>query len=168
MEDINVFLAHAVELEREAARRYEELADSMRTDGNAEVEKFFRQMAVFSRKHLALAIERGGFHQLPALAAAGYSWPDGISPEQFDWIGVDCLIDANNALALALDGERRGHAFYAGIAAATGDPEVRTMAREFAEEEAEHVAELEKWIGRYAPQSAASPLAPSAHPARGG
>ncbi|MDP1924905.1 MAG: ferritin family protein [Thiobacillus sp.] len=168
MEDINLFLAHAVELEREAARRYEELADSMRTDGNVAVEAFFRQMAVFSRKHLALAAERGGFRQIPALTPAEYVWPDGLSPEQFDWIGVDCLIDANNALALALDGERRGRAFYAGIAAATGDPEVRTMAREFAEEEAEHVAELEKWIGRYAPQSTASPLSPNAHPASGG
>ena len=151
MEDINLFLAHAVELEREAARRYEELADSMRTDGNAEVEKFFRKMAMFSRKHLALAIERGGFRHVPALGAEEYQWPDGISPEQFDWIGVDCMIDANHALELALDGERRGHAFYADVAATTGDPEVRAMAQEFAAEEAEHVVELEKWIGRYAP-----------------
>lgn len=160
MEDINLFLAHAVELEREAARRYEELADSMRTDGNTAVEKFFRKMAVFSRKHLALAMERGGFRQLPALDAESYAWPDGISPEQFDWIGVDCMIDANNALELALDGERRGHAFYADIAATTGDPEVRVMAEEFASEEAEHVAELEKWIGRHAPQKEKAPLGP--------
>ncbi len=153
MEDINLFLAHAVELEREAARRYEELAESMRTDGNAKVEKFFRRMATFSRKHLALAMERGGFRSVPTLTPDEYLWPDGISPEQFDWMGVDCMIDANSALALALDGERRGHAFYADIAATTGDPEVRAMAREFAEEEAEHVAELEKWIGRYAPQT---------------
>ena len=153
MEDINLFLAHAVELEREAARRYEELAESMRTDGNAKVEKFFRRMATFSRRHLALAMARGGFRSVPALTPDEYIWPDGISPEQFDWMGVDCMIDANSALALALDGERRGHAFYADIAAASGDPEVRAMAREFAEEEEEHVAELEKWVGRYAPQT---------------
>jgi rubrerythrin len=150
MEDINLFLAHAVELEREAARRYEELADGMRTCGSIKVEKFFRQMAAFSRKHLTLAMERGGFRRLPALAPDDYVWPDGVSPEQFDWIGVDGMLDASSALLLALDGERRGHAFYADIAATTTDPEVRAMAREFAEEEAEHVAELEKWIGRYA------------------
>lgn len=153
MDDINVFLAHAVELEREAARRYEELADSMRTDGNAQVEKFFRQMATFSRKHLALAMQRGGFRQVPALAADEYQWPDGISPEQFDWIGVDCMIDVNNALELALDGERRGLAFYAEIATTTKDPEVKAMAIEFTAEEAEHVEELEKWISRRATQS---------------
>lgn len=151
MEDINVFLARAVELEREAARRYEKLADSMRTDGNAVVEKFFRKMAMFSRKHLALVIERGGFSRVQALVTEEYQWPDGISPEQFDWIGVDCMIDADHALELALDGERRGHAFYADVAATTGDPEVRVMAQEFAAEESEHVTELEKWIGRYAP-----------------
>ena len=150
MEDINLFLAHAVELEREAARRYEDLADSMRTDGNAEVEKFFRKMAVFSRKHLAQAVARGGFRQIPALTPAEYVWPDDISPEQFDWIGVDCMIDVNNALEIALDGERRGHALYSDIAVSTADPEVKMMAQEFAEEEAAHVAELEKWIGRYA------------------
>lgn len=148
MEDINVFLAHAVELEREAARRYEELAETMRAEKSAEVEKFFRRMAVFSRKHLALAMERGGFRQLPAMPAQDYLWPDGISPEQFDWIGVDSMMDVHSALDLALDGERRGHAFYAGIAAITRDPEVKRMAVEFADEEAEHVAELEKWIAR--------------------
>jgi rubrerythrin len=149
MEDINVFLAHAVELEREAARRYEELAESMT---NAEAGKFFQKMAAFSRKHLALAVERGGFRQLPALAVEEYIWPDGVSPEQFDWIGVDTMMDVNSALELALDGERRGHAFYAGVVAVTHDPEVKAMAREFADEEAEHVAELGKWIARYAAQ----------------
>jgi rubrerythrin len=153
VEDINVFLAHAVELEREAARRFEELAESMQADRNVEVGKFFRQMAVFSRKHLALAMERGGFHSLPALSADEYTWPDGVSPEQFDWIGVDSMMDVGNALDLALDGERRGHAFYAGIAAMTRDPEVKAMANEFAAEEAEHVAILEKWIARYTDKS---------------
>ncbi len=148
MEDIRQFLAHAVELEREAARRYEELAESMRAESNAEVEKFFRRMATFSRKHLALAMERGGFRHLPVLSAEDYVWPDGISPEQFDWIGVDGLMDVSYALNLALDGERRGRAFYADVATTTGDPEVKAMAEEFADEEAVHVAELEKWIAR--------------------
>jgi len=150
VEDINVFLAHAVELEREAARRFEELAESMHADRNIEVGKFFRQMAVFSRKHLALAMERGGFHSLPALSAEEYTWPDGVSPEQYDWIGVDSMMDVGNALDLALNGERRSQIFYADIAASTHDPEVKAMAKEFADEEAEHVSLLEKWISRYA------------------
>ena len=54
------------------------------------------------------------------------------------------------ALALALDGEQRSHAFYAGIAAITHNVRLKRMADEFASEEAEHVAELEKWIDRCA------------------
>ncbi len=153
MEDIKLFLAHAVELERESARRYEELAASMRADGNTTVEKFFRKMAAFSRKHYTEAMERGGFRRLPALPAHEYQWPDGVSPEQFGWIGVDAMIDVKHALELALDSERRGQAFYAGIADRSTDHEVRVMAREFAAEEAEHVAELEKWLGRHAGKS---------------
>ena len=152
MEEINLFLAHAVELECESARRYEELAESMRADGNKPVEKFFRKMATFSRKHLADAIARGGFRRLPVLQPHEYIWPDGVSPEKFGWIGVDTMMDVHLALELALDSERRGQAFYAGFASASADPDVRHMALEFAAEEAEHVAELEKWIDRYAPQ----------------
>ncbi|MHB1582112.1 MAG: ferritin-like domain-containing protein [Acidithiobacillus sp.] len=146
MDDICIFLVHAIELEREAARRYEELAESMRADGNLKVEKFFRTMAIFSRKHLALAMERGGFQQLPILSREEYWWPDGVSPEQFTWIGVDGFIDVAYALDLALDGEMRGHAFYQEVFSNTHDPEVKRMALEFADEEAEHVAELQKWI----------------------
>jgi len=61
MDDLHLFLAHAIQLEREAARHYEELTEQMQTAGNSEVAVFFRQMAVFSRKHLGEAMERGGF-----------------------------------------------------------------------------------------------------------
>ena len=149
MDSIHLFLAHAVELERDSARRYEELTESMRTDGNSKVEAYFRKMAKFSRKHLAVAVERGGFRDLPVLAPEEYSWPDNISPEQYNWVGVDGSIDVISALDFALESERRGHAFYADIASTTEDPEVRVMASEFAAEEAEHVAELEKWVSRY-------------------
>ena len=152
MEEINLFLAHAVELECESARRYEELAESMRVDGNKAVEKFFRKMATFSRKHLADAIARGGFRRLPVLEPHEYNWPDGVSPEKFGWVGVDAMMDVHLALELALDSERRGQAFYADFASASADPDVKAMAHEFATEEAEHVAELEKWIDRYAVQ----------------
>lgn len=149
MDPISIFLAHAVELECESARRYEELAESMRAYGNKAVEKFFRKMATFSRKHLADAIARGGFRRLPVLQPHEYTWPGGVSPEKFGWIGVDAMMDVHLALELALDSERRGQAFYAGFASAFADPDVRHMALEFAAEEAEHVAELEKWIDRY-------------------
>jgi rubrerythrin len=146
MNKVERFLAHAIQLEREAARRYEELAASMVTDGNRELQDFFGRMAYFSRRHLAEAQARGGFRDVPSLAPDEYDWPDGTAPETAGWEGVDALMSASEALELALVSERRGHAYYATIAATTQDPEVRDLARQFAQEEAEHVKELEKRV----------------------
>jgi rubrerythrin len=146
MNDVELFLAHAIQLEREAARRYEELAAAMGTEGNAELKRFFVRMGQNSRKHLAEAVARGGFRELPELSPAEFRWPEGVSPEVADWAGVDALMDARGALLLALDSERRGHAYYAAMAATGNDPELKDLAAEFAAEEAEHVAELERLV----------------------
>ena len=146
MNDVERFLAHAVRLEREAARRYEELAAAMGTEGQRELRNFFARMAHYSRLHLAQAQERAGFRSLPDLAPHEFEWPDGIAPETAGWAGVDAQMDSRAALELALDGERSGHAFYAAIAATTTDIELRAIAGEFAAEEAEHVAELQRLI----------------------
>lgn len=146
MNDIHLFLRHAIELERESTRRYEELSEAMKTLGNHEIEAFFRKMAYFSRQHLADAVERGGFRHLAKLPEIEFQWPNGVSPEQFAWVGVDGFLGIDQALELALDSERNGYAFYATVAATSTNPRVQAMAGEFAAEEAGHVAELEKWI----------------------
>lgn len=146
IDDIETFLVHAITLERDAARRYEDLAQVMRTAGNDEVRKLFERMAHFSRLHLNEAMERGGFRDLPTLAPADFRWPGGESPEAASWHGIDGLIDVPAALEIALEGERAGTAFYEGVAETARDPEVVRMAREFASEEAGHVCELQRWI----------------------
>lgn len=150
MNEVERFLAHAVQLEREAARRYEELGAAMGTEGNAELKAFFGRMARYSRQHLAQASARAGFRDVPPLAAEDYVWPEGTSPETAEWAGVDALMGPREALELALASERRGHAYYGAIAATTTDPEVRLLAQEFTREEGEHVAELEKLLARCA------------------
>lgn len=144
MQDVEIFLAHAITLEREAARRYEELAAAMGTEGNAELRRFFTEMAGYSRKHLAEAVARGGFREVPELAPGEFQWPDGVSPEVADWVGVDASLDARGALKLALDSECRCQAWYAAVAATTPDAELKALAQEFAAEEAEHMVALEK------------------------
>jgi rubrerythrin len=146
MNDVERFLAHAIALEREAARRYEELSAAMGTEGNRELREFFDRMAHFSRLHLKEARDRAGFRDLPVLAESDYDWPDGIAPETADWVGVDAHLDARGALQLAIESERRGHAYYAAIAATTTDAELRHIAAEFAAEEGEHLAALERLI----------------------
>jgi rubrerythrin len=146
MDIVERFLAHAVQLERDAARRFEELSAAMNTDGNRELQQFFARMAHYSRKHLAEASARAGFRDLPPLAPEEFEWPDGMSPETAGWEGVDAQMGAREALELALASERRGHAFYAGVAASTHDQELRAIATAFAEEEIEHVKQLEKLL----------------------
>lgn len=150
MNNIEKFLAHAIALEREAARRFEDLAVTMGTEGNAELKAFFNRMAGYSRKHLAQAVARGGFREVPELTPNKFEWPDGTSPEVADWVGVDAFMDARSALQLALESEQRGHAWYAAVAATTQDAELCALASEFAAEEAEHVELLQKLIVAYA------------------
>ncbi len=149
MDDVNLFLVHAIQLERDAARRFEDLMHSMQTAGNREVEGLFRRLGELSRMHLHEAMARGGFHALPEISPADFQWPEGMTPEAVTWHGVDYGLDVPGALEAALAGERSGHAYYEAIAGTTRDPEVATMARSFANEEAQHVSELERWIARF-------------------
>ncbi|EWY38893.1 rubrerythrin [Skermanella stibiiresistens SB22] len=149
MNDVAEFLAYAIKLEEDAAARFSDLAESMKTYGNQEIAEFFGKMAHFSRMHLAEARKRSGFHKMPVMKPEDFVWPDDESPEATSMEGSHYLMTAEYALDLALDSEERGFAFYDNIAKGTKDPEVRMMAEEFALEEAEHVAELKKWVSRY-------------------
>ena len=149
MDSVSLFLVHAIQLERDAARRFEDLMHSMQMVGNREVERLFRRLGELSRMHLRSAMARGGFQALPELAPDEFQWPDGMTPEAAGWHGVDAGLDVLGALQLALAGERSGRDYYATVAETTTDPEVRTMSSSFALEEAQHVTELERWLTRY-------------------
>jgi rubrerythrin len=144
MNSVQTFLAHAILLESAAAQRSDELADAMQTWGNREVEAFFRKMAEYSRLHLQEAMARAGFRQVAELPAEGYEWPDGVDPESPDWWGVDGMMGIEQAIENALEGEKRGLAYYEGVAAGTSNMKLKALAEEFAAEEREHVAELER------------------------
>ncbi|MBC7906794.1 MAG: ferritin family protein [Rhodospirillaceae bacterium] len=150
MNSVEEFLVYAARLEQEAALRFDELADAAASFSNREVAEFFRQMAHFSRLHLAEAKKRGGFQNLPEMSPGQFEWPDSESPEATAIWGADPNMDVNQAMDLALEAEKRGLAFYADVLAATTDPEIKVMAAEFVEEEAEHVAAIERWIERLA------------------
>ena len=48
METVEEFLAYAMNLEREAAERFGQLADAMESSGNRDVGKLFRQLSEYS------------------------------------------------------------------------------------------------------------------------
>jgi 2-oxoglutarate ferredoxin oxidoreductase subunit beta len=149
MNDKGEFLAHALALENEAAERYDELADSMDQHNNAEVAELFRKLAEYSRKHAAEVFERVGNIKVPHLAPWEYQWPGSESPETGSIGSSHYLMTAYHALTLALHNETRGHDYYANVAAKSKNAEVRALADEMAEEEAEHISTLMEWLPRY-------------------
>ena len=146
MESVEQFLAYSIKLEEEAALRFDQLADAMQSAGNREVGKLFRRLADYSRLHMQTARERSGFHELPRFKAGEYEWPDIESPETAAIWAADPFIGREQALEVALEAEGASLAYYRGILEATQDPQVRAFAKEFVEEETEHVAELERWL----------------------
>jgi len=138
------FLAHAVALEQEAADRYLELADMMEAHRNDAVSAVFRSMTRFSQMHCDSIKLRIGSIKLPQLKSWEYRWrsPPEVGGEE----GFDYLIDGYNALKYAHANELRAMQYYRSVAEASEDPEVKRLAGEFAHEETEHVAALDKWI----------------------
>ncbi len=146
MQTVEEFLAHTIQLESEAALRFGQLADAMTTAGNREVGLLFRRLADYSLLHLGDARERSGFRNLPVLNTNDYRWPDIESPEAAAIWAADPFIGIEQALQVALDAEAAGLAFYDEVLRTTDDPEIRVLAREFVHEEAQHVAELRRWM----------------------
>jgi rubrerythrin len=146
MNTVEEFLAHTIQLEREAALRFGQLADAMNTAGNRTVAKLFRRLADYSLLHLGDAQARAGFRDLPDMQNSDYRWPDIESPEAAAIWATDPFIGIEQALQVALEAETAGLAFYRDVLDATQDPEIKVLAKEFVEEEAEHVAELQRWI----------------------
>ena len=146
MQSVEEFLAYAVKLEEEAALRFGELADAMQSCGNRDVGKLFRRLSDYSRLHLADAKARSGYRDIPDLKPGEFDWPDFESPESAAIWAADPFIGREQALEIARDAEQASLDYYRRIFDTTADPEIRVLAKEFAEEETGHVAEIEKWI----------------------
>ena len=146
---VEEFLAYSIHLETEAAARFGELADAMESGGNKEVAELFRQLAGYSRMHLADARARSAYREMPQLQPWDMVWPDLESPESAAIWGADPLLGRAEALQIALAAETAGRDYYKSILDTTDDPEVKRFAAEFAAEEADHVAELKRWIAAH-------------------
>lgn len=149
MKTVEEFLAYAVKLEEEAALRFGELADVMQTCGNTDVAKLFRRLSDYSRLHLADARARASFRDMPQMSTREYVWPDLESPETAGIWAADPMIGRGQALEIARDAEEASLNYYRGVFESTQDPEIRVLAKEFLEEESEHVREINKWIAAH-------------------
>jgi len=138
------FLAHAVALEQEAADRYLELADMMEAHRNDAVSAVFRDMVRFSEMHRDEIKARVASIELPQLKSWEFRWrsPPEVGGEE----GFDYLMEPYHALKYARENEMRTLQYYRSVGQESADAEVKRLAAAFAEEEAEHVAALDKWI----------------------
>jgi rubrerythrin len=152
---VETFLSYAIKLEEEATLRFAQLADAMDNSGNKPVGALFRKLSDYSRLHLADAKARAGFRDVPVMMPQEYQWPDFESPETASIWATDPMIAYDQAMEIALESEKRGHAFYKLVLDTTDNPEIKVLAKEFVEEEAEHVQWLEQWISDYAHKQAA-------------
>ena len=140
------FLAHAVALEHEAAERYLELADMMESYRNDAVSSLFRDMVRFSQLHRDEIKARVGTIELPKLKSWQYRWS--TPPEMGGEEGFDYMIEPYHALKYARGNEVRAMEYYRSVASQSKDPEVKRLATDFGNEEAEHVAALDEWLAR--------------------
>lgn len=154
MSELQRFLSHAVALETDAAERYDELHRAMAVHHNAEIAALFERMAHYSRLHRDEARERaeraGG---VLSIRPWDFEWGGGESPESAATEAMHYRMGPREALAVALQAERSAHGFYHRVAGHSDDAEVRRLAEEFAEEEAGHAAEIERWIQRLPPDA---------------
>ncbi len=148
---IEELLAHATEVEAEAQERYDDLARQMETHNNPVVAKLFRAMALVEQKQVDRLGTMAEGHSLPTINPSDFDWPDLEAPESVPIGRGHYRMNEHDALALAMECEIRAQAFFAGIAANTPDPAVKTLAIQFADEEAQHIDLVQKWIDRLPP-----------------
>lgn len=139
-------LAHALAMETEAAERYGELAVQMETHHKTDVAAIFRRLENAEKKHLGELTEMCSKVELPHIAPWDFKWSTSESPEAIDIGKVHYQLSVREAVQLSLEHERKASDFYASVAQTTDDAAVGKLAREFADEEQEHIGWLEAWL----------------------
>ena len=132
-------LAVAYQIEADAAERYDTLAGQMEQHNNPELVATFRDLSRAEGIHRDEIKRLAGDFDVVAHAREAARWTKGESPEAVDLAGAHYMMTPWHALRLALAGEQRALAFFKEVVETTTDPEVKKMAEEFVEEEAEHV-----------------------------
>lgn len=138
---------HAIAMEREAAERYGEFAARMADQGNEELAGVFGKLAAFESEHVKTLQRRTQGVALPTLVA-DYSWLDAGAPETAAHDLIFRLLTPRQALAIALQAEKRARAFFLHVQREAGDPALRALAKEMAAEEAQHIDLLDHALMR--------------------
>jgi len=144
--DAPTIYAHSIAIEREAVARYSEFAERMDELGNQAAAEIFATLARLETEHLEELLARTRGMRLPEIAPGEYAWLYGAAPETAARELVFRLMTARNALEIALAGELRAVAFFESVILTGGDELLRSLAREMAADEGDHIAMLEKLL----------------------
>jgi rubrerythrin len=143
--------AVAYRIEADAVERYELLADQMETHNNPELVGVFRDLS------RAEAIHRDEIRRLAGsldIATQAYripKWSSGDGPEEAELGAAHYMMTPWHALRLALAGEQRALDFFSSIAQTAKDAQIKKLAEEFVEEEAEHVNLVHRLLRKFPP-----------------
>jgi rubrerythrin len=140
------FMAQALQMELDAAERYNEFADMMETHNNTEVGQWFRKMAVIEGKHATQIMAEMGWKEVPQLAVRVPVFEGFEAPETAPIDEVHYLMRPWHVLQLALANEERAERFFASLASLATVESVRKAALELQQEEAEHVQLVKAWM----------------------
>jgi rubrerythrin len=145
---IEDLLAHARDMEAEAAERYNDLADQMEVHNNHEVARLFRKLAEIEAKHIAAVEAMGDGLDLPELKPWEHAW-EGESPEAPENDEVHYLMTPYHVISIALRHEKIAVDFFEGVVANSADPKLSEAANRLADDERSHVILLEEWLARF-------------------
>jgi len=146
---VSELLVHALVIELEAVQSYKDLREQMEECGNSDVADLFEKMSILEAEHAEKIREKAGELELPKLAPWEFRWAGLEAPENIDLAGVHYLMTPHQALTLALENELSAMAFFDAIAHDCTDKRVRSMAKEFADDERQHVAWMKEWLAKY-------------------
>lgn len=140
--------AHAIALEREAARRYAEFARHALDHGNQDLGLAFGWLAALEARHVE-ALERRppADEPRPVLAGDEFGRLEAGAPEE-SAAGelVLRLATPRSALLIALEAEKRAYAFYDQVLRGAHEQALRELAGEMAAEELAHVSLIERLL----------------------
>jgi rubrerythrin len=141
-------LVRALEMEIEAAERYQEFAAQMELHSNLEVASLFRKLAGIERKHADTLAGHLAARGIATAGAPALSAPAQEGLETAPGGTLHYLMTPYHALEIALENEMRAFAFFSRLTESTVAADILSLAREFAHEEETHVALIREWLAR--------------------
>jgi rubrerythrin len=141
VQTIEIFYAHALAIEREAAQRYREFESYFAARGEAVLAAICGMLARMEGEHYAQLARAAEGLALPDPDPA-YGWSAEAPAESGPRKEFYRITSTEQLLEIALEGEIRAQRFFAWTAESALDDTVRALAEGMAQEESRHI----RWV----------------------